>query len=98
MRKNTRSTIATRRLSVVGLAPVIAAVAAAMAIAAAPAANASANPTNCRGHGGGTTCQKSGHSSIVAKPTTRAPQLTMFSPQFLPGYGKGQLPPLMALD
>ena len=51
-------------------APVILAAAATAAIAAAPAAGASANPTNCRGHGGGTTCHKQGHSSITAKPTT----------------------------
>lgn len=80
------------------LAPVIVAAAAATAIAAAPAAAASANPTNCRGHGGGTTCHKTGHSAITAKPTTRAPQQSLFGPTHLPGFGKGHLPPLIALD
>lgn len=79
-------------------ASLIAAAATAAAIATAPAAAANANPSNCRESGGARVCQKQGHSSLHAKPTPRNPNGTLFSSPWLPGYGKGILPPLIALD
>jgi hypothetical protein len=80
------------------LASLIATAAAAAAIATAPAAGATSNPSNCRESGGARVCQKQGHSSLHAKPTPRNPNGTLFSSAWLPGYGKGILPPLIALD
>ncbi len=79
-------------------ASLMAAAAAAAAIAVAPAAAANANPSNCRESGGARVCQKQGHSSLHAKPTPRNPNGSLFSSAWLPGYGKGILPPLIALD
>ena len=42
--------------------------------------------------------QKGVHASLHAKPTPRNPNGTLFSSPWLPGYGKGILPPLIALD
>jgi hypothetical protein len=80
------------------LASLIATAAAAAAIATAPAAGATSNPSNCRESGGARLCQKQGHSSLHAKPTPRNPNGSLFSSAWLPGYGKGILPPLIALD
>lgn len=79
------------------IAPLVAA-AAAGSIALAPAASASENPASCRESGAARVCQKQGHSSLHAKPTPRNPNGTLFSSPWLPGYGKGILPPLIALD
>jgi hypothetical protein len=79
------------------LAPLFAA-AAAGAIALAPTAGATSNPVGCRESGGAKMCQKQGHSSLHAKPTPRNPNGTLFSSPWLPGYGKGILPPMIALD
>lgn len=78
------------------LAAVVAAVAAAAAIATAPAAAASS--PSCRDGGGARVCQKPGHSSMHAKPTTRAHSGALMGRAWLPGYGYGHLPPLIALD
>lgn len=71
-------------------------IAAGLALAAAPAASAS--ETTCRTTGGSTMCQKPGHSSLHAKPTVRGTNGSLFGSAWLPGYGRGQLPPLLALD
>ena len=73
-------------------------VAAASVVATAPVAGASSNPSSCRESGGARVCQKQGHTSLHAKPTPRNPNGTLFSSPWLPGYGKGMLPPLIALD
>lgn len=80
------------------LATILAAAAATAAIATAPAAGASANPSTCRESGGARVCQKQGHTSLHSKPTVRVPSGSLFSSPWLPGYGRGQLPPLLALD
>lgn len=79
------------------LAPILAA-AAAGAIALAPAAGATSNPTGCRESGAAKVCSKQGHSSLHAKPTPRTPNGSLFSSAWLPGYGRGHLPPMIALD
>ncbi|MGI9162262.1 MAG: hypothetical protein ACR2JI_04970 [Mycobacterium sp.] len=66
------------------------------AIAAAPVAGAS--EANCRKTGGSTMCQKPGHTSLHTAPTVRAPSNGLLGSAWLPGYGRGQLPPLLALD
>lgn len=63
----------------------------------APTAAAS-NPANCRESGGAKVCQRPGHSSLHTKPVPRSPNGTLFSSPWLPGYGRGHLPPLIALD
>lgn len=78
------------------LAPVIAAVVAA-ALAAAPA-QASANPIQCREGGAARVCHKQGHSSLRSTPAVRAPAQGLFGSAWLPGYGRGHMPPLLALD
>ena len=70
---------------------------AAAAVLAAPA-GATSNPVNCRDSGAASICQKQGHASLRAKPTVRPPMGSLFSSPWLPGYGKGHLPPLIALD
>ena len=70
----------------------------ALAITLAPAAQATSNPITCREGGAARVCQKQGHSSLNASPTSRAPMGSLFSSPWLPGYGKGHLPPLIALD
>lgn len=79
------------------LASLIAAFAAA-AVVAAPAAAASSNPSSCQERGGARMCQKQGHSSLHAKPTPRGTSGQLFNSAWLPGYGRGHLPPLIALD
>lgn len=71
-------------------------IAAGAALATAPAAGAS--ETTCRQSGGSTMCQKPGHSSLYAEPQTRATNGGLLGSAWLPGYGRGQLPPLLALD
>ena len=78
------------------LAPLLAAVATG-AIALAPAAGATSNPVGCRESGAAKVCQKQGHSSLHAKPTPRSPNGTLNSSAWLPGYGRGILPPMIAL-
>jgi hypothetical protein len=86
------------------IAPLVAAAAAgsivlAPAAAAAPGpVPATSNPSGCREAGGARMCSKQGHSSMHAKPTPRNPNGSLFSSAWLPGYGKGILPPLIALD
>lgn len=79
------------------IAPLIAALAAGT-VALAPAAGATSNPVGCRESGSAKVCQKQGHTSLHAKPTPRSPMGSLFSSPWLPGYGKGMLPPLIALD
>lgn len=76
------------------LAPLVAAAATAVAVISAPAAEA----VRCRDSGGAKVCQRPGHSSMHAKPTPRNPNGSLFSNAWLPGYGRGHLPPLLALD
>lgn len=75
----------------------VAALSIAAAIAAAPAAGASSD-TGCRQSGTSTLCQKPGHSSMYAKPQLTTPSGGLFGSPWLPGYGQGLLPPLLALD
>lgn len=79
------------------LSPLVAAALGATAIALAAPAQGSANPIQCRGGSGATVCQKQGHSSLQSAPTVRAPGQGLFSSAWLPGYGRGHLPPLIAL-
>ena len=79
------------------IAPLLAAVAAG-AVLLAPTAGATSNPVGCRESGGARVCQKQGHSSLHAKPTPRNPNGSLFSSAWLPGYGRGHLPPMIALD
>ena len=74
------------------------AAAAAVAVALAPASAAVSNPVGCRESGGAKVCQKQGHSALHAKPVPRSPNGGLFSSPWLPGYGKGHLPPMIALD
>jgi len=80
------------RLSPVAVAAVVAA-----ALTLAAPAGASANPVTCREGAGSRVCHKQGHSALQATPTLRAPGQGLFSPGWLPGYGRGHLPPLLAL-
>lgn len=59
---------------------------------------ANSNPINCRDAGTAKVCGKQGHSSLHAEPTIRMPQGQLFSNAWLPGYGRGHLPPILALD
>lgn len=79
------------------LAPLVAAVAAG-AVALAPTAGATSNPVGCRESGAAKVCSKQGHTSLHTKPVPRNPNGTLFSNAWLPGYGKGILPPLLAMD
>lgn len=76
------------------MTPLIAAAGIAAAIVAAPPAAA----VQCRDGGAVKVCQKPGHASLHAKPTPRSPNGSLFSNAWLPGYGRGHLPPLLALD
>lgn len=71
-------------------------IAAGAALVAAPVAGAS--DTTCRQSGGSTMCQKPGHASLHAEPNVRTTTGSLFGSAWLPGYGRGQLPPLLALD
>lgn len=73
----------------------IVAVTAATALLLAPAAGAA---SDCRNNGGSTMCQRPGHSSLHTAPAQRTPAGGLFGSAWLPGYGRGQLPPLLALD
>lgn len=77
---------------------VAAAVGVTAAIALAPSAQAASSAADCRQSGGATVCQKPGHTSLHTKPTVRTPAGSLFSSPWLPGYGRGQLPPMLALD
>lgn len=70
----------------------------AAAVTAAPSAAAVSNPIGCRDHGSATVCQKQGHATLRAKPEVRTPSGSLWSSPWLPGYGRGHLPPLLALD
>lgn len=87
----------TVRLRRAALIPVLAALLVS-SIAVAPAAAATSNPVNCREGGGARVCQKQGHSSLHAKPQIRQPAGGLFHPAWLPGFGRGPMPPLLALD
>ena len=78
------------------LAALLAAVGTAAALLMAPAAAAST--VSCRDGGGARVCQKPGHTSLHAKPTTRAHSGALMGRAWLPGYGYGHLPPMIALD
>ena len=88
------------------IAPLIAAAAAgSIVLAPAPAAAAAigplaatSNPAGCREAGGARVCSKQGHASLHAKPTPRTPNGSLFGSAWRPGYGKGILPPMIALD
>jgi len=80
------------------IATAVMAIAAAAALALAPPAAASSNPITCRDGGAVKVCQKPGHASLHAKPTPRSPNGSLFSNAWLPGYGRGHLPPLIPLD
>lgn len=71
-------------------------IAAGTALATAPIAGAA--ETSCRQTGGSTMCQKPGHTSLHAEPTIRGTTGSLFGSAWLPGYGRGQLPPMLALD
>ena len=71
-------------------------IAAGAALAAAPTAGAS--DATCRQNGGSTMCQKPGHTSLYTEPNVRTTTGSLFGSAWLPGYGRGQLPPLLALD
>ena len=91
----TTSRAAVRRL----IAPVLAApILAAAALAASPAAGAASNPVNCRDSGATQVCHKQGHTSLRAEPTITGPAGGLFSSPWLPGYGRGQMPPMLAMD
>jgi hypothetical protein len=79
------------------IAPLIAA-AAAGSIVLAPTAAATSNPAGCRESGSARVCQKQGHASLHAKPTPRSANGSLFSSAWLPGYGRGHLPPMIAFD
>ena len=70
----------------------------AAAVVLAVPAGASSNQVNCRDNGGAKVCEKQGHASLRAAPTVRQPMGSLFSNAWLPGYGRGHLPPLIALD
>ncbi len=90
----TTSRAAVRRF----IAPVLAApILVAAALAASPVAGAASNPVNCRDSGTTTVCHKQGHASLRAEPTITGSS-GLFSSPWLPGYGKGQLPPMLAMD
>lgn len=72
----------------------LAAAVATASIALAPVAGATSNEVGCRQTGSATVCQKQGHASLQAKPTVRTP----VGSAWLPGYGRGLLPPLLAFD
>ena len=80
------------------LAPLVGALLAAATIAVAAPAHATSNPITCREGGAAKVCQKQGHSSLHTSPTVRQPAGSLFSSPWLPGYGRGHLPPLLALD
>ena len=87
----TTSRAAVRRF----IAPVLAApILAAAALAASPAAGAASNPVNCRDIGTTKICNKQGHASLRAEPTVTGPA----SSPWLPGFGKGHMPPMLAMD
>ncbi len=90
MREATGNTI----ISCLGLALGVAAA----AILSAPPAAASSNPVTCRDGGAARVCHKQGHSSLHARPEIRQPAGGLFHPAWLPGYGRGHLPPILALD
>ncbi|MCB9409319.1 hypothetical protein [Mycolicibacterium sp.] len=91
----TTSRAAVRRL----IAPVLAApILAAAALAASPAAGAASNPVNCRDSGTATVCNKQGHASLRAEPAITGPAGSLFSSPWLPGYGNGPQPPMLAMD
>lgn len=71
-------------------------IAAGAALVAAPVASAS--DATCRKNGGSTMCQKPGHTSLYTEPKVRTTPGSLFGSAWLPGYGRGQLPPLLALD
>lgn len=84
------------KIAVRFLAPLIAAAVGSAVLA--PTAGATSNPVGCRESGAAKVCQKQGHSSLHAKPTPRTPNGTLRSNAWLPGYGMGILPPMIALD
>ncbi len=71
-------------------------IAAGIGLCVAPAASAS--DVSCRQSGSSTVCQKPGHASLNAKPTPRTANGSLFGSAWLPGYGRGPLPPLLAMD
>ena len=78
------------------VAPLIAATVAALTLV--PTAHASSNPITCQQGGAVKLCQKPGHASLHTSPTVRTPSGSLFGSAWLPGYGRGQLPPMIALD
>lgn len=80
------------------IAPLIAAFVAAGALATAPVAAANSNQAGCRDSGGARMCSKQGHASLHSKPTSRAHSGALLGRAWLPGYGYGHLPPMIALD
>ncbi len=92
MRKQ-RKTIAPLAVAAALVAPLLAS-----AVAFAPAAAANSNEIRCLDSGTTKVCGKQGHNSLHAKPTPRTPSGSLFSSPWLPGYGRGHLPPILALD
>lgn len=86
------------------LVPLVAAISAvAVPIAHAPSAHAltsdvASTAIGCRDSGGAKVCQKPGHASLHTSPTVRAPSGGLMGSAWLPGYGRGHLPPLIAMD
>jgi hypothetical protein len=92
MRKQ-RKTIAPLAVAAALVAPLLAS-----AVAFAPPAAANSNEIRCLDSGTTKVCGKQGHNSLHAKPTPRTPSGSLFSSPWLPGYGRGHLPPVLALD
>ncbi|MCB0932886.1 MAG: hypothetical protein KDB71_13450 [Mycobacterium sp.] len=78
------------------MAPLL--VAGALAMAAVPTAHASSDSATCRDSGAAQICQRPGHTSLRTSPVVPNPVGSVFGSAWLPGYGRGQLPPLIALD
>jgi len=77
--------------------PMAAALSVAAALLAAPVASATSNQTVCSESGATKICQRQGHASLHTKPEPRSGSGQLFSSPWLPGYGRGHLPPMLAL-
>ncbi|MCB0924674.1 MAG: hypothetical protein KDB50_09085 [Mycobacterium sp.] len=91
MRK-TRKPLAPLAVALSAAAPFLAA-----AVALAPAASANSNEIRCLDNGTAKVCGKQGHNALHAKPIPRTANGSLNSNAWLPGYGRGHLPPILAL-
>ena len=83
-----------RRVRIAALAGALAT----FAFPLAPVAQATSNPVTCQDGGATRVCQKQGHTSLHTSPPARSSSGSLFGSPWLPGYGKGHLPPIIALD